>query len=91
MYHSVANHIYSYNQKRSFQVVDTLPPGSIIAFNYRIHGFFPRSGTDFIVESWKLQRSGHGENLKNGTCGLSSLVLGIIGWVQGNSSRAVLP
>jgi len=29
--------------------------------------------------------------LKNGTCGLSYLVLGVDGLVWGNSSRAVLP
>jgi len=34
--------------------------------------------------------SGHTEDLKNGTCGLSSLVLSIDGRVQGNSSLAVL-
>ena len=27
----------------------------------------------------------------NGACGLSSIALGVNGWVQGNSSRAVLP
>jgi len=35
--------------------------------------------------------SGHTEDMKNSTCGLSSLVLGVDEWVQGNSSRAVLP
>ena len=34
--------------------------------------------------------SSHTEGLKNGICGLSSLVLGFHGWVQGNGSRAVL-
>jgi len=44
--------------------------------------------------SWKTgfdSRSGHAENLKNDTCGLSSLVLRVDGRVHGNSSRAVLP
>jgi len=36
-------------------------------------------------------RSGHTEDLINGTCGLSSLVLGISRWVQGEASRALLP
>jgi len=31
------------------------------------------------------------EGLRNGTCGLASLVLGVNGWVQANSSHAVLP
>jgi len=51
IYHSVTNHICSFNQKRSLQVVNTLPPGSAIAYNYRLHRFFRSSGTDFTVES----------------------------------------
>jgi len=31
---------------------------------------------------------GHTKDLKNGTCDLSSLVLGVDGWVQGNSSTS---
>jgi len=31
------------------------------------------------------------EDLKNGTCGLSSPVLGAGGWMQGYGSRVVLP
>jgi len=34
--------------------------------------------------------SGYTEDLKNDTCGLSSLVLSADGRVQGNDSRAVL-
>ena len=36
-------------------------------------------------------RSSHTDDLKNGTCSLSSLVLDVNGWVQGNCSRAELP
>ena len=36
-------------------------------------------------------RPGHIEDLKNGTCRLSSLVLSVDGWVYGISSHAVLP
>jgi len=36
-------------------------------------------------------RSGHTEDFNDGTCSLSSLVLGVGGWVQGNDSRSVLP
>jgi len=36
-------------------------------------------------------RSRHTEDVKNGTCVLSNLVLGVDGWVQGNGSRAMLP
>jgi len=32
-------------------------------------------------------RSSHSEDLENGACGLSSLVLGIDGWVQGKGSQ----
>jgi len=34
-------------------------------------------------------RSGHAEDLKHGTCGSCSALMG--GWVQGNGSRAMLP
>jgi len=34
---------------------------------------------------------GHTEDLKTCACGLSSFVLGVNGWVQGNGSRVVLP
>jgi len=39
----------------------------------------------------RLGSMGHTENLKNITCVLSSLVLGVNAWVQENSSRIVLP
>jgi len=34
--------------------------------------------------------TGHNENFKNGTCGLSSLLLSVDGWTQGNGSCAVV-
>jgi len=36
-------------------------------------------------------RSGNIEDMKNGTCGVFSLVLSVNGRVQGKASRAVLP
>jgi len=50
-----------------------------------------------MVPSW-LRAGGQGsipgqvipKDLKNGTSGLPSLVLGVDGWVQGNSSRVEL-
>jgi len=34
-------------------------------------------------------RPGHLQDLNIGACGLSSLVLGVNGWVQGSRSRAI--
>ena len=44
-----------------------------------------------MLESGFDSRSGYAEHLKNGTCGLSSLVLVVEEWVQREGSRAALP
>jgi len=49
---------------------------------------------DFPVDHYKCQVDNvdnHWEDFKNVFCGLCSLVLGVHGWVQGDSSHAVLP
>jgi len=43
------------------------------------------------VEFLQVQTPRQRSMLKNGTCGLSRLVLGVNGWVQWNWSRAMLP
>ena len=51
------------------------------------------SGLSTRHQIWQCgfdSRSGRTEDLKNDICDLSSLELGVDGWVQGNSSRTVL-